>query len=157
KKDLLHGLRERSFRSFPGRIPPASVRGKRTSEGDTTFILATESGTEGEVSCFAGKDGEDPTSGTLVLVNESILKDPGLQWARPCVGQSALAVMGYRGLNQTMWTTKSPPNYVERSHALVGRTVDEGRVWDVIATVRFLQAESAGKREWKVIGQGPDG
>ena len=38
-----------------------------------------------------------------------------------------------RGVGATRWTRKNPPNYVERSHVLLGRTVDSGRVWDVIA------------------------
>jgi dienelactone hydrolase len=34
------------------------------------------------------------------------------------------------------WSHKSPPNYVERSHALLGRTVDTGRLYDVLSMVR---------------------
>ena len=52
------------------------------------------------------------------------------------------------------WTRTSPPNYVERAHALLGRTVDEGRVWDVIATHRHCQALAP---RWKVVGRGPAG
>jgi hypothetical protein len=44
-----------------------------------------------------------------------------------------------RGVGPTRWTRKNPPNYVERSHVLLGRTVDSGRVWDIIATVRYLR------------------
>src|SRR5262249_55205671 len=40
------------------------------------------------------------------------------------------------------WTRKNPPNYVERSHVLLGRTVDAGRVWDVIAAARYLGESS---------------
>src|SRR5262249_22119523 len=51
------------------------------------------------------------------------------------------------------WTQKSPPNYVERAHALLGRTADEGRVWDIAATVRYLDEQAGGKVKWKVIGR----
>ena len=44
-----------------------------------------------------------------------------------------------RGLGATAWTTKNPPNYVERSHVLLGCTVDAGRIWDVAATARYLR------------------
>src|SRR5205085_867784 len=47
-----------------------------------------------------------------------------------------------RGVGATRWTRKNPPNYVERSHALLGRTVDAGRVWDVIAAARALPTHS---------------
>jgi hypothetical protein len=46
-----------------------------------------------------------------------------------------------RGVDQTRWTQKNPPNYVERSHVLLGRTVDAGRVWDIIAAARYLHAK----------------
>src|SRR5262249_41927959 len=55
-----------------------------------------------------------------------------------------------RGVLNGEWSRKSPPNYVERSHALLGRTVDEGRVWDIIATVKYLRQQ--GKAPTKVIG-----
>ena len=55
----------------------------------------------------------------------------------------------------TEWTRKSPPNYVARSHALLGRTVDQGRVWDIIATAKHLKKEH--KTPIRVIGLGQDG
>jgi alpha/beta superfamily hydrolase len=57
-------------------------------------------------------------------------------------------------VGQTRWTQKNPPNYVERSLALLGRTVDTGRVWDIIATARYLHAEHADIPLY-VAGEGP--
>jgi dienelactone hydrolase len=48
-----------------------------------------------------------------------------------------------RGIGATRWTRKNGPNYVERSHALLGRTVDAGRVWDVIAAARYLKSDES--------------
>jgi hypothetical protein len=45
-----------------------------------------------------------------------------------------------RGVGETQWTIKNPPNYVARAHVLLGRTVDTGRVYDVIATARYLRS-----------------
>jgi hypothetical protein len=56
------------------------------------------------------------------------------------------------------WTTKSPPNYVERAHALLGRTVDDGRVWDTAAAARWLAG--LGKRKdghFRLVGRGRTG
>jgi hypothetical protein len=39
----------------------------------------------------------------------------------------------------TAWTNKSPPNYADRAHALLGSTVDTGRVYDAISVVRTLE------------------
>jgi cephalosporin-C deacetylase-like acetyl esterase len=54
------------------------------------------------------------------------------------------------------WTSKSPPNYVERAHALLGRTVDEGRVIDIVSAIRFLNGNDNDTR-WAIRGQGQAG
>ena len=43
----------------------------------------------------------------------------------------------------TEWTRKNPPNYVERSFALLGMTVDEMRIWDAIASFREWHGQAA--------------
>ncbi len=45
-----------------------------------------------------------------------------------------------RGIGETRWTTKGPPHYILRAHVLLGRTVDTGRVYDIIATARHLRS-----------------
>jgi hypothetical protein len=62
-----------------------------------------------------------------------------------------------RGVGPTRWTEKDPPNYVKRSHALLGRTLDAGRVWDIIATVRYLRAHARGNVPVHVAGDGGAG
>ena len=68
-----------------------------------------------------------------------------------------LHVLQPRGIGETKWTRKNPPNYVERSHALLGRTVDTGRVWDVIAAARYLHAKYEGKVQVVTAGCGASG
>jgi dienelactone hydrolase len=51
------------------------------------------------------------------------------------------------------WTEKSPPNYVERAHALLGRTVDEGRLRDVIAIRRYLKKAGHKLEDQRLIGR----
>ena len=67
-----------------------------------------------------------------------------------------------RGIGETRWTEKDPPNYVKRSHALLGRTVDTGRVWDVIAAAKYLSVGADNKAaddkfKVQVAGKGPAG
>ncbi len=57
----------------------------------------------------------------------------------------------------TCWTRKNPPNYVERSHVLLGCTVDAGRVWDIIASARHLHDKYEGRIEVYVAGDGAAG
>jgi dienelactone hydrolase len=68
-----------------------------------------------------------------------------------------LYVCAPRGVDQTRWTRKNPPNYVERSHVLLGRTVDTGRVWDVIATARYLRGKYNESVPVYVLGEGGSG
>lgn len=49
-----------------------------------------------------------------------------------------------RGIGDTRWTRKNPPNYYERSCALLGRTVDSDRVGDVIAAASALRKSHPG-------------
>ena len=60
-----------------------------------------------------------------------------------------------RGVGETRWTHRNPPNYVERSHVLLGRTVDAGRIWDIIAAARFLYAKYNGATPVYLAGEGP--
>jgi hypothetical protein len=63
-----------------------------------------------------------------------------------------------RGLYRTLeWSRKSPPNYVERAHALLGHTVDERRVWDIAVTAQTLKRRGKGKVTFTVAGVGPSG
>jgi hypothetical protein len=62
-----------------------------------------------------------------------------------------------RGVGHTRWTRKNPPNYVERAHALLGRTVDTGRVWDIAAAARYLRAACHDQTPVIAAGEGPAG
>src|SRR5205807_1448471 len=75
------------------------------------------------------------------------------EWAKPYAGDEPIRLLSTRGGAGFPWTHKDPPNYVERAHALIGRTVDEGRVWDVAAVVRYLDEQDKGGTSWRVIGR----
>jgi hypothetical protein len=63
-----------------------------------------------------------------------------------------------RGIGDTRWTARNPPNFIARSHVLLGRTVDSGRVWDVAATAKFLIADAQERKLPVVVaGQGSAG
>ena len=71
-------------------------------------------------------------------------------------GKREVQLLSPRGVGKNAWTRRSPPNYVERAHALLGRTVDQGRVWDAVAAVRWLQIARTCK-SWEVAGRGRAG
>jgi len=155
KAKIMAELRRVTFRCFPERIPPATLL--REIETDDVR-LESESGIEVRlqqntksksvknpkciVMVVQGPDSNEPTTDWLRLVNEP---NPHVYVCSP------------RGVGQTRWTRKNPPNYVERSHVLLGRTVDTGRVWDIIAAARYLHDKYEGRIPVYVSGDGAAG
>ncbi|HUY91815.1 MAG TPA: hypothetical protein VMV10_23940, partial [Pirellulales bacterium] len=79
------------------------------------------------------------------------------EWLQRVAAEDQLVVLCEpRGIGETKWTRKNPPNYVERSHALLGRTVDAGRVWDILAAAGYLAA-GEGQPAVFVAGKGAAG
>jgi dienelactone hydrolase len=138
RASLLAELRRVAFGYFPERIPPAQGEGE---------WLTSEQGIRVHLERIAtAKSGGRPCVAMLV-------RDP--DWQRPDLDMPGLTYLCTpRGVDQTRWTQKNPPNYVERSHALLGRTVDAGRIWDVIAAARYLHAKYADVPLY-VAGVGP--
>jgi hypothetical protein len=62
-----------------------------------------------------------------------------------------------RGDGEWAWSRQSPPNAVERSLALLGRTADAGRVWDVQAVARWYHENDPGNTPILVGGRGRAG
>src|SRR5581483_9353160 len=139
----LAGLRTRDERgfSYANTEPGISIR----------FVYST-----------GGK--EDPKMSTLIILNaEDTIKfhaekKPELpEWVQPFAADGRIYLAPTRGADDHPWTKKSPPNYVERAHVLLGQTVDEGRLWDVIAIQQSLAAADKEKRSWRLIGRGQAG
>ncbi|OAI47232.1 hypothetical protein AYO44_09930 [Planctomycetaceae bacterium SCGC AG-212-F19] len=152
KADLLRQLRQRSFRAFPERIPEAvKLRGPATAKVD---VLVTEPAITVRMANLSPEK-DDGKNGTLIVLgpDEEIGRVP--EWAKSLPAGGSVVVLAPRGIGDTAWTGGKPPNYVERSHALIGRTTDQGRVWDIAATVRYLHATDG--RRWQVAGRGQMG
>lgn len=137
--DLLRDLRRLTFSHFPARVPPATLTarppaGVSGQAGERWLV------TEGPISIPLVSVREPASVQRVVLCVASGEAGPFLDEAlrnelRP---EDAVFVCVPRGIGPTRWTAKNPPNYVERSHLLLGRTVDSGRVWDLIAAARYL-------------------
>jgi dienelactone hydrolase len=152
KKDLLKQLRAKSFRAFTQRVPRAMT--ERLSDTHNGFRLATEEGVIIRVEWDEG--GADKPINWIVL-NQDEPRYGIPKWAEKLFDNAGECYMvSPRGHGVSEWTHKSPPNYVERSYALVGRTVDEMRVWDAIASFRDFQI-AAPTRTWLMAGKGQAG
>jgi dienelactone hydrolase len=157
KKVLMKGLRERPFRAFPDRIPVATHG--QAVDSPAGVLLRTEGPIEVLLTNPVQSGKADEKTGLLIVLNkdESALNAVP-EWAKPYAGDGPVRLLAPRGSAAYLpWTRKSPPNYLERSLPLLGRTEDEGKVWDVAATCRRLTEDDKGLRGWKVIGRGQAG
>jgi dienelactone hydrolase len=138
KASLLKQLRGTSFRYFPERIPAAK---KLKDIGDSNERVTSEEHIHFELRYPTGKS----KSGILLVVlgEEDAGKTP--DWLKDLDAKDKTVVLCEpRGIGNMRWTRKNGPNYVERSHALLGRTVDTGRVWDIIAAAKYLAQNASG-------------
>jgi dienelactone hydrolase len=153
REELLKKLREYSFRAWPKSYP----------FGPDALLSLEALPTEPPiyVKCYAATPGKESAECWLIVLNPDEAAEKVPEWAREIVGENPAYVLMPRGVGPTKWTTKNPPNYVERSLALLGRTVDSGRVWDVrvaaFALRQMLSAKGAKNVAVKVIGKGQAG
>ncbi|MHC4061772.1 MAG: alpha/beta hydrolase family protein [Planctomycetota bacterium] len=155
KAALLTELRRVTFRCFPRRIPPAKLLEQVRPDNAR---LESEPGIEVRLQRAVQVKSSGQAKRVLMVVRNADSTGRSSDWLRrvPESGDHVY-VCSPRGVDQTRWTCKDPPNYVERSHVLLGRTVDTGRVWDVIAAARHLRAKYDGSVPVYVLGEGAAG
>ena len=155
KVALLTELRRVVFRYFPQRIAPARLLGEVEPDH---VRLESEPGIEIRLRRIAESESVKDAKRILLVVENADANETNLDWLRR-VRQpgDAVYVCAPRGVGPTQWTRKNPPNYVERSHVLLGRTVDTGRVWDIVSAARYLQDTSDGHTSVYVLGEGGAG
>jgi cephalosporin-C deacetylase-like acetyl esterase len=149
KHALLTQLRRTTFSCFPARIPAAT---KLAGVDATTQQVRSEEGIE--LRLRYAPPPADTNGVTLVVLDEPVA-EAAPQWIVQLAGKTQVIFLEPRGVGATKWTAKNPPNFVERSHALLGRTVDTGRVWDVVAVARMLA--DANRAPVHVAGDGAAG
>jgi dienelactone hydrolase len=163
KAALLAELHRVAFRYFPERIAPARLLGEVEAD---QVRLESEPGIEIRLRRAADSESVKNAKRILLVVQNADSNDtnpPSVwrtspNWVRRVRQQGdAVYVCAPRGVGPTQWTRKNPPNYVERSHVLLGRTVDTGRVWDIISAARYLQGASGGHASVDVLGEGGAG
>jgi cephalosporin-C deacetylase-like acetyl esterase len=155
-------LSQQVFNEWPDQVPAAEVRQHDKESGlmmlnteDEVIVMAKQTRSETRGERAAGL----PARIWLVVLNPDETEGQVPGWAETIIphGQ-AVTVLSPRGSSETTkWTDKNPPNYVLRAHALVGRTVDAGRVWDVQAVSRMLHEVDGNELTIAVAGRGAAG
>jgi dienelactone hydrolase len=158
KEGLVNNLRRITFRYFPERIPPATSP-EQANWSDSK--LESEPGIKVRLRYFSGlgpfKQSAECKRVVMAVQDADSANDIS-DWARRMREPGDhVYVCTPRGIGETQWTRKNPPNYVERSHVLLGRTVDTGRVWDIIAAARYLHVKYGKHIPVHVLGEGSAG
>ncbi|MCB1127546.1 MAG: prolyl oligopeptidase family serine peptidase, partial [Verrucomicrobiae bacterium] len=141
REALRSELRRVSFRAFPERVPAGRFRSSKSS---SQLELETEPGIVIHLSELSTATFPEQPARIVLGVGGAEADPAFLDFLRsPWCPGDAVWLCEPRGLGATRWTRRNPPNYVERSHVLIGQTVDTGRVRDIIATVRALRQRYA--------------
>jgi dienelactone hydrolase len=160
KTELRLRLATTSLRPLLFRAPTAAPIKVNIPYGGT---WSTETGIEIGTTIAPGKNEQDRLNTILIALEADITTD-GFQRLH----ENAEPFYRYglrlepRGV-RAPWTSKSPPNYFERSHVLLGRTMDQGRVLDIVSRIQsgtWIEANRKGTqpiRQWRVIGRGQAG
>ena len=151
KAGLLKQLRERVFRALPEKVPAAKeVRSLNGVAED----LSAEDGLEFFGMALKFSPEGDKTA-SLVVLNPA--EDPfkvAEFWRKRHPKDSFSYAITPRGGSKYKWTTKNPPNTVERSFVLLGQTADSGRVRDATAfLVMWKEAKKGAGGQVRVVGR----
>jgi dienelactone hydrolase len=155
KAAILAELQRVAFRYLPERIPPA----KLIKEAELDDLrLESEPGIEVRLQRAKEIDSVKDPKRILIVIRNHDSNESASDWLRSAREPGdCVYLCAPRGIGRTRWTRKNPPNYVERSHVLLGLTVDTGRVLDIIAAARYLQDKHNGKIPVFVLGEGAAG
>lgn len=127
---LVKELRRVSLGAFPAKAlsSPAPV-----SAEDGEVRITTEPGITIPLRLAGGEPKSAPRQIVLLVAGQTTRDNP------VTAADGILVVTCWpRGTGPTRWTRTNPPNTVERASALIGLSPDAGRVWDVVASARWL-------------------
>lgn len=151
-------LRQVPFHALPSPIPAA----KEIRRDGGSIQVETEPGITISLR-HVNRDAAASAARLLLVVRQEDESGDAPQWLDQVVRPGdAVVVCEVRGVGGTRWTERNPPNYVTRSHVLLGQTVDTGRVRDVAAVASYLfeqspAPDSGGRVPVHVVGRGSAG
>ncbi len=154
KRDVMRSLDEVVFRTMP------EVRLPRVLSGDESrsFIVETEPGIHVGMSAYIPRSSADrrPAAVYIASPGETVASIWNFLRTYPIAADSTVRYLVYpRGTGSTVWNEIEKRRF-ERCSMLLGRTVDEMRLYDVLCAVEYAK-----KQPWfdgenlTVIGKGP--
>jgi hypothetical protein len=150
REDLLNRLRRAAFVAWPATPPVVYVPALGSEPRADKEV--TEEGIDIYWRWLPGKDQGGVRWLIVLNPEEDTAKLP--EWAGGVVGENPALLLSTRGMGPGAWARDKFPNPIERSMALLGGTIDGGRVWDVL-TVAGRRADAG--IHWRAAGRGRSG
>ena len=135
KAGIVKELKGRCFRTFPDNFVASELL-----DTDRAFQrLKSDDGGYSNLRMVVFEHAKpNPEIATLLVVLNSN-EDPAMEAKHHATDSDRMViVLETRGIGGNAWTTKNPPNTVERSMALLGVTPDTGRLRDVLCCISAL-------------------
>jgi len=153
RANRLAELRRIVFRPLPEKFEPKTALALTRKPERGGF--ATAPGIMTHWSYFPAVRGRSDTKRWLVVLAEDESLETKPEWVGQLAGNAPVLLVAPRGTGPTRWQDPAP-YFVRRSLALLGRTVDSGRVEDVLAAAaQVLPAKPRGP--WTIAGRGQAG
>ncbi|HEX3314328.1 MAG TPA: CocE/NonD family hydrolase [Gemmataceae bacterium] len=152
QKKAIEEVRQRAFRPFPFVVPPAGY----ASEDDSLVVRSRLRDTMLRDTIVLPPTPVDDKSPLLVCLDTPTSPERKIEWLRRENPAHEMVLISPTGDSAFPWTKKSPPNRIERSHLLLGQTVDQQKVYDFLSAVKYLKGDWSLKR-LRVGGSGRDG
>lgn len=158
KAPLVKELRRVSFATIPEKVAAAELMG----ESGGGHRAKSPDGVEFRIWSAVGNGSSKIKTHWLVVLNEDEAGTTPAWVKSIAAADDSVTLVEPRGIGEMKWTMSNPPNFVVRSHALLGSTVDTGRVLDVLSTAALLsggEKNGSGKPSTpiKVAGKGAAG
>ena len=153
RKDRLAELRRIVFRPLPEKFEPKAALdlGRKPQAGS----LTTAPGITTHWKYFPAASGQSEARRWLAVLGPDDSLEARPEWLAKLAGGAPVLLVAPRGTGPTRWQDPAPFT-IQRSLALLGRTVDGGRVEDVLAVAaHVLRGKSSAK--WTVTGRGQAG
>jgi dienelactone hydrolase len=153
RQNRLAELRRIVFRSLPEKLEPTPGLdlGREAQSGS----LLTGPGITAHWKYFPAASSQSDAKRWLIVLGPDESLDAKPDWLARVAGDAAVLLVAPRGTGPTRWLDPAP-FAIQRSLALLGRTVDSGRLEDVlVVTAQVTRGNSSAK--WIIAGSGEAG
>ena len=145
QSELRARLRRVAFGALPESIPAARFLDPRQRK------IETEEGIVLSLDVLPRRDESETIRKVRVIVGlfEPEVRNALERSEDDIATDEIVYVLSPRGVGETRWTERNPPNYVRRSYPLLGQTIETRQVFDVVAAAELL-ARQHGEGEAKL-------